>query len=146
MAGRTQNQIAAFIERGLVSGHPPGARAPRLVDPADASAPLADRARAYLATNCAHCHVPNGGGNATMNLTPWVRAEKQHLLDEAPLHGDFGLRDARLVAPGNPGRSVLPMRVAMRGAGQMPPVGTIAGDPAGVQLIYQWIQSLTPPP
>jgi len=146
VTGRAQNQIAAFIERGLVSGNPPGARAPRLVDPADASAPLAERARAYLATNCAHCHVPNGGGNATMNLTPGVRTEKQHLLDEPPLHGDFGLRDARLVAPGNPGRSVLPMRVAMRGAGQMPPVGTIAGDPAGVQLIYQWIQSLTPPP
>lgn len=144
--GRVQNQIAAFIARGLVSGKPPGDRAPRLADPADSSAPLAERARAYFATNCAHCHVPNGGGNATMNLTPWVRAEKQHLLDEVPLHGDFGLRDGRLIAPGNPGRSVLPIRVAMRGTGQMPPVGTIASDPAGVQLIYQWIQSLIPPP
>jgi hypothetical protein len=34
----------------------------------------------------------------------------------------------------------------VRGTGQMPPVGTMAGDPAGVQLLYQWIQSLTPPP
>ena len=144
--GRAQNQIAAFVGRGLVRGNPPAARAPRLADPSDRSAPLDERVRAYFATNCAHCHIPNGGGNATMDLTPWVRPEKQHLLDAVPLHGDFGLRDARLVAPGNAGRSVLPLRVAVRGTGQMPPVGTMAGDPAGVQLLYQWIQSLAPPP
>jgi glucose/arabinose dehydrogenase/mono/diheme cytochrome c family protein len=144
--GRTQNQIAAFVERGLVSGNLPGARAPRLADPADVRAPLDDRARAYFATNCSHCHIQNGGGNSPMDLTPWARADKQHLLEAVPLHGDFGLRDARLISPGNAARSVLPLRVAMRGTGQMPPVGTIAGDPAGVQLIYQWIQSLTPPP
>ncbi len=144
--GRVQNQIAAFIARGLVGGNPPGVRAPRLADPADASASLDERTRAYFATNCAHCHIQNGGGNSPMDLTPWARPGKQHLLDAVPLHGDFGMRDARLIAPGNAGRSVLPIRVATRGNGQMPPVGTIASDPAGVQLIYQWIQSLPPPP
>jgi mono/diheme cytochrome c family protein len=117
-----------------------------LVNPYDTNAPLAERAQAYLATNCAHCHVPDGGGNSAMDLTPWVREDRQHLIDAPPQHGDFGVREARLVAPGNAGRSVLPMRVARRGDGQMPPLGTIAGDPAGVQLLYQWIQSLPPKP
>ncbi|MCX6954342.1 MAG: PQQ-dependent sugar dehydrogenase [Verrucomicrobia bacterium] len=140
--GRTQNQIAAFIRLGLVGGRAPGPRAPHLVNPSDTSAPLEDRARAYLAANCSHCHVPNGGGNTLMDLTPWAQGERRHLIDAVPQHGDFGIKDARLVAPGNVGRSVLPRRVAMRGDSQMPPVGTIAGDPDGVKLIYEWVQSL----
>ncbi len=45
---------------------------PRLVDPADTTAPLPDRAKAWLATNCSHCHLPEGGGNSAMNLSPWA--------------------------------------------------------------------------
>lgn len=143
--GRTQNQIAAFIKQGLVGGRPPAPRAPRLVDPYDTNAPLGDRAKAYFAANCSHCHVPNGGGNTIMDLTPWVKSDRQHLIDAKPQHGDFGLKDARLIAPAQAGRSVLPLRVATRGNGQMPPLGTLAGDPAGVRLIYEWVQGLPAP-
>lgn len=139
---KAQNQIARLAELGLVGGRAPGPRAPRLVNPYDEAAPLAERARAYFATNCSHCHVPNGGGNTLMDLTPGAKPERQHLVDAVPQHGDFGLKDARIIAPGAAGRSVLPMRVALRGDSQMPPVGTIAGDPAGVKLIYEWVQSL----
>jgi uncharacterized repeat protein (TIGR03806 family) len=144
VGGQPQNQIGSFISRGLVTGEAPSPSAPRLVDPYDEGAPVADRARAYFAVNCSHCHVPNGGGNSAMNLTPWTWAAKgsQHLINAVPQHGDFGLKGARLVAPGNAGRSVLPIRVAMRGSGQMPPVGSITGDPAGVRLLFQWIQGL----
>ncbi|MDX6520803.1 MAG: hypothetical protein QOF08_1408, partial [Gaiellales bacterium] len=146
IGGQTRNQIEALITLGLAKGTIPKPEAPRYVDPYNPSAALADRARAYLATNCAHCHTSEGGGNTLMNLTPAVAPAAQHLIDAPPEHGDFGLPDAKIVAPGNPGRSVLAIRVALRGAsGEMPPVGTLTADHAGVQMLLDWIQSLPAP-
>jgi uncharacterized repeat protein (TIGR03806 family) len=145
--GRSQNQLSAFIQQGLLKGEPIEADAPRLVNPYAQDAPLDKRVRAYLATNCAHCHIPNGGGNALMDLTPWVTADKQHLVDEIPQHGGYGVPGARLIAPGDASRSVLPVRVASRGApGQMPPLGTLTPDARGIQLLFEWLQTLKPSP
>ena len=63
-------------------------------------------------------------------------------INEPPQHGDFGLKDARVVAPGDTGRSVILPRVAMRGPGQMPPVGSRMPDSDGVRLLAEWIASL----
>lgn len=143
--GRTRNQIDALLALGLAKGPRPPPEAPRHVNPYDSTAPLPDRARAWLATNCAHCHVPEGGGNTLMDLTAAVTPDKQHLLHALPQHGDLGLPDARLVNPGHPGRSILAVRGALRNApGQMPPVGTLTADPVGMQLLVEWIQSLPP--
>ncbi len=146
IGGQTRNQIEALGALGIAKGAAPKPDAPRHVDPYDKSAALADRARAYLAVNCAHCHTPEGGGNTLMNLTPGAAPDQQHLIDAPPQHGAFGLTglaDARIIAPGNAGRSVLPIRVSLRGeGGQMPPVGTLAVDPAGIQLLLEWLQSL----
>jgi glucose/arabinose dehydrogenase len=143
-----RNQLAAFLARGILRADPdapPVADTPRLVDPYSAGVPLQERVRAYFATNCAHCHIPNGGGNSTMDLTPWAAPDKQHLIDAVPEHGNFGLNDARLISPGNRAPSVLPTRMALRGApGQMPPLGTALPDTAGVQLLSEWMQSLPP--
>ncbi len=143
--GRTQNQIAAFIALGLAKGPLPKPDAPRHFDPYDPSAPLADRARTYLAVNCAHCHVSEGGGNTLMNLAAGTAPAQQHLIDAPPEHGAFSLPEARIIAPGDAGRSVLAVRVAMRGPGQMPPVGTLAADPLGLQMLLEWIQGLPAP-
>lgn len=155
VGGVAQNQITAFARLGLVQTKPPDgpptselpkppAELPRLVDPYDASATLAERVTAYFATNCAHCHIPEGGGNTLMNLSPWANAANQHLIGAAPQHGTLGLANPSLIAPGDPSRSVLPIRVISRNAGQMPPVGTLHCDTLGVQLIMAWLQSLPP--
>ena len=86
--------------------------------------------------------MPNGGGNATMDLSPWASLENQHLIDATPEHGDFGVAGAKLIARGNPGRSIVPLRVAFRGTGQMPPVGTLYPDVEGVRLLLEWHQSI----
>lgn len=117
---------------------------PRLVDPHDAAAPLDERARAYFAVNCSHCHRHEGGGNSRMDLSPWVTGEARHLVDARPQHGDYGMPDARIIAPGEPGRSVLPVRVSSRGPGQMPPVGVSSFDPRGLGLIFEWLGTLQP--
>ena len=153
IGGAKQNQIEALVRLGFVQSNRPEAggnpeppkpppNIPALVDPFDPNAPLDRRASAYFATNCAHCHIPEGGGNTLMNLGPWARPRSQHLVDARPQHGDLGVHDARLVAPGDPSRSVLPIRVISRGPGQMPPLGTLRCDTRGVQLLFEWLQSL----
>jgi mono/diheme cytochrome c family protein len=123
---------------------PPEA-APRYPNLADDAARLEDRARAYLAVNCSHCHVQEGGGNSLMDMAAWTPLKKARLIDQVPQHGTFNLRDARIITAGLPSRSVLVSRSALRLPGQMPPLGTLRPDPEGTRLLSQWISALGKP-
>ncbi|MDO8540644.1 MAG: PQQ-dependent sugar dehydrogenase [Opitutaceae bacterium] len=114
----------------------------RFAKPGDIAAPLESRARSYLAANCAHCHTINGGGNSAMNFDWLMPLDRMNALGERPQHGDFGMADARVIAPGAAGQSVIIPRIALRGPGQMPPVGTRTADSAGVRLLVEWIGSM----
>lgn len=116
----------------------------KFVDPNDATAPLEARVRAYLHVNCSVCHQAAGGGNAQMDLLAKTPLDKMKVIDEAPLHAKFEVMEPRLVAPGDPDRSVLLKRVALRGRGQMPPLGTNLVDPVAVELLNDWIRGLPP--
>ena len=63
-------------------------------------------------------------------------------IDAAPQHATFGLLNARIVAPGDMSRSILPMRMSHRGDGHMPPVGTRIPDPDGARILAEWVLSL----
>jgi glucose/arabinose dehydrogenase len=115
---------------------------PRLVDPYDPKEDLTKRAKSWLHTNCANCHVEAGGGNAQMELEFNTALDKMRILDVKPIHTPLGLPDARLVAPGSPERSVLLKRAKLRGKDQMPPLSTNRPDEAGVALLREWISSL----
>jgi glucose/arabinose dehydrogenase len=117
---------------------------PALPDPTDTSRSLDERARAYLHANCSHCHVRNGGGNAAVQFGYDV-PEKERGFFTLPMHSSFGIPDAHLIAPGDPAKSVVLMRTAMRGTGQMPPLGTLRPDPALSALLIEWIASLPRP-
>ena len=57
--GRTANELPTLNHIGMLT--PPitdPATQPTMPDPADTTAPLANRARAYLHTNCSQCHRP----------------------------------------------------------------------------------------
>ncbi len=118
----------------------------RLVDPYDPKEDLDKRARSYLQANCAQCHVEAGGGNAQIDLEFTTNHRRMKLIDVKPLHDTFGIPNAKLVAPGDPERSVLLQRVARRGAGQMPQLATAVVDREGVQLLTEWIRQLKPGP
>lgn len=116
----------------------------RLADPADPHAPLDRRARSYLHANCAHCHVEAGGGNAQFNVEYTASADRTNLFDARPLHHTFGIARPALVARGAADNSVLYRRIALRGAGQMPPLASAVVDEQAVHLIHDWIDSLRP--
>ncbi len=118
---------------------------PRLANPYDHTEDLAERARAYLHSNCSSCHAPAGGGNATMDLRYNIPLAQTGVLEELPKHQRFDIDAAKLVASGQPDRSVLLKRMSIRGNGQMPQLATEVIDQEAVALIRQWISSLPQP-
>ncbi len=153
--GVVDNQLQALAHVGLLkmpgqskedlqAGRLPKAASEykQLADPHDATQPLESRVRAYLQSNCAHCHTDAGGGNSKMELSSHADLNKMVIIDAMPQHDAFKLEGARLVAPGEPDKSLLPLRMAVRGAGQMPPLARAVPDEAGVELVRAWIASL----
>ena len=59
-----------------------------------------------------------------------------------PGQGTFRMAQAKLLAPGDPYRSVLFFRMSKLGSGRMPRIGSSVIDTAGVGLIHDWIASL----
>lgn len=115
---------------------------PSMPDAADTRASLRDRARAYLAANCSHCHQPGGGGGALMDLRWHIADADTGILDTPPAN-TLGIPNARLVAPGDPMRSVLYRRMhTTDGAIRMPPLATSRIDEEGTAVVRQWIESL----
>ncbi|MBI1311100.1 c-type cytochrome [bacterium] len=158
--GTDQNQLEHLYSLGVLHDVPPDVspddkfavikdpvpprERPHLVDPFDASADLTQRARSYLHINCAHCHRFNGGGSARIYLPFDQPIYKTEAVDTRPSQGAFGIDDARIIAPGDPFRSVLYFRVAKTGAGHMPHLGSRLIDETGLQLVHDWIQQLPP--
>ncbi len=113
-----------------------------MVDPYDATQSLDRRARSYLHTNCAHCHM-NGGNASTVFETLFTKPLAQSkMLVSKPMRGDFGLGESQIISPGTPAKSVLYYRLAKSGTGRMPHIGSQITDSAGVRLIGQWISGL----
>lgn len=151
--GRTEPQIsAAWQKRTATRGQRepssstlltvPPEKYRKLVDPMDTKADLTLRARSYLHSNCAQCHVEAGGGNAQMELEFTTPLDKMRVIDVRPQHDTFGLPEARLIAPGHPERSVLLHRIAHRDKGHMPPLATRHVDEASVRLLREWIRTM----
>jgi glucose/arabinose dehydrogenase len=115
---------------------------PRIVDPTDKLASVHDRVRAYLHANCSHCHVRSGGGNSKMQLASYFDDTALEILGAEPMHGTFGIPEVKLAAPGAPERSLVIYRAAVRGPGQMPPVGSMKVDAEGVALLSQWLAGM----
>ena len=106
--------------------------------------PLTYRARSYLHVNCAPCHRENAGGMVDAMLYLDKPLKQAGLLDQKPMRGALELPDARIIAPGDPFRSVLYLRMAKTGAGHMPLIGPRDVDAPALNEIFDWIISLKP--
>jgi uncharacterized repeat protein (TIGR03806 family) len=144
--GVIDNQLRTLEHIGVFQGKLPERREgrPKLVNPYETAAPREARVRSYLHVNCSACHVNEGGGNSRMELELTTPMNRTRLIDEVPIHATFALKDARLVAPGSPERSLLYWRISRRGADQMPPLVTSEVDREAVKLIGDWILGLPP--
>ncbi len=143
-SGVTANQLATLDHISLLLPRLTAApdTLPALASPGDAAAALTDRARAWLHTNCAQCHRPNGPTPSSLDLRATTALAGMNACDVPPQSGDLGISDPRLIAPGAASRSVLLARVNRRDANGMPPIGSGAIDTGGVALLTDWINSL----
>jgi putative heme-binding domain-containing protein len=108
-----------------------------------ASDPVDLRARSYLHVNCAHCHQNNAGTAVYISLKIGDDETALKAIDVVPTKGNFGISDARLIAPGHPAQSTLLFRMASTSTGRMPHIGSREVDFRGVVMVSDWIQSLS---
>ena len=142
--GVIANQLATLEHIGLFKEKLPKRpeALPRLVDYHDSSADINLRARSYLHANCSHCHRTWGGGNAEFHILANLPLKDTKALDARPQQGDLGTANARIIAPGDPARSLFVARMKRLGLGRMPHVASSVVDEVGVQVVEEWIRSL----
>ncbi len=134
-SGRTARQVETLAHAGLFASEPPAAAdRPALTFPPDA--------RAYLHANCSGCHRPGGTTQAEFDVRHATGLRDTLTCNAAPRQGDLGVEDARLVAPGEPEKSLLPLRMRSLDAHRMPPLSSSRVDEMGVALVEGWIRGL----
>ncbi len=142
---RTANQIVTLNAINTLS--PPitatPASLPSMPDPYGSSGTAAERARAWLHTNCSHCHRPGGGTPTNLDLRYTTPLAQTNACDVAPQAGGLGIANARLIAPGSADRSIIVARANRRDAAAMPPITSTRVDTAGIAVVSGWANALT---
>lgn len=140
-----ENQLAHWTRLGLLTGAPAPAATPAVARWDDASAPLADRARAYLDGNCGHCHNPAGLASNSGLYLDWEQSDPvKRGQGKRPVAAGRASADLDFdVAPGRPDQSILVHRMASREPGvMMPEIGRSLVHQEGLDLVRDWIASL----
>jgi uncharacterized repeat protein (TIGR03806 family) len=142
--GVDANQLATLEHIGLFKKKLPAApeKLPNLADYQDEKQSVAVRARSYLHSNCAHCHVKWGGGNAEFKLLSTLPLKDLGIVNTPPAHGSFDVKDARLLVPGHPEQSIIYHRMNLTGLGRMPHIGSRVVDELGRKVVRDWIKQL----
>lgn len=143
----TMNQIEHLVSLGMLEGAPASAKdAPRIPafdDPNDGT--VEQRARAWLETNCAHCHSAKGGARTTGFFLDWAQTDPFTIgICKPPVAAGSGTGGRKYdIIPGQPDASIVPFRIeSNEPATMMPPVGRSIVHTEGVAVVKQWIQSL----
>jgi uncharacterized repeat protein (TIGR03806 family) len=143
--GITDNQLRTWNYLGMFRSHLPQdqfANYPRFVALDDASAPLEARARSYLDSNCAHCHRPGNTLRATFDARFDTPLPQQGLVNALTVSDSLSVRDPRVLAPGDCGRSMILRRLTRSDSFRMPPVGVRVLDRAALRVLEQWVRKM----
>jgi uncharacterized repeat protein (TIGR03806 family) len=145
-----ENQIDHLATLGLLDVAPPAPAARQaMVDPFG-TGPIADRGRAYLEANCAHCHGVVGLAKGTAFWLDWDHTDpvKGNPTDwgvcKVPASAGGGTCGLGFdVVPGHAELSIVPCRVGtLESKVAMPPVGHALVHEEGVALLKAWIDAL----
>jgi uncharacterized repeat protein (TIGR03806 family) len=113
----------------------------------DLATPLDQRARAYLAINCAHCHNAKGSAsNSGLYLGREVNDQITLGLRKRPVAAGRGAGNFEFVIdPGHPERSILIHRLKSTDPGiAMPELGRATAHAEGLKLLEDWIRAMDP--
>jgi uncharacterized repeat protein (TIGR03806 family) len=115
---------------------------PRWVDPLDEDEPLDKRGRSYLATNCSHCHRPNGVDRASIDLRYDTPLALTNTVDISPQLGRLDAPEARIISPGDADNSTILLRMLTFNSNRMPPVATSVIDEEGTATMRRWLDQM----
>ena len=142
----SENQLAYWSRVGALTGAPSADEAPRLAvwdDPATGT--VAERARAWLEINCAHCHNEDGpASNAGLDLMAHQRAPVKYGVFKSPAAAGPGSGGLSYdIVPGKPDESILLYRIASTEPQvMMPELGKRLVHTESLELIRQWIREM----
>lgn len=142
------NQLDALAALGRFEGAvPPAAMRRRFPDPADETADVERRARAYLHANCAHCHNPGDTSTAMptgLNLDLAETAAINLGVCRRPNAAGRGTGGFSYdVVPGHPEQSVMVFRMrSLDPELRMPVIPNNLVHEQGVALVSRWIASM----
>lgn len=141
----SKNQLDYWIAEGLIdTSLPDKSTIKSSIDWKDTSYPLELRVRSYVDINCAHCHREGGHCDYTPQRFNFSNTDMQTFgVCLTPL---FQIPNFPFVInAGNANRSELIYRVnSNEGSVMMPIIGRTLIHEEGVQLIKDWINSLSP--
>lgn len=138
-------RLRQWVRRGFLSGVP--SVLPVVPRWDDATAPVADRARAYLAVNCAHCHSAQGPASNSGLLLDIGQADPvARGIGKRPVAAGRGSGNREFdIVPGQPDHSILAYRTESTEPGVlMPELGRTLAHREGVALVRAYIASLPP--
>lgn len=140
-----KNQLQKLVDEGYLQGYP--ANIVSTVDYRDTSKPLDLRFRSYLDANCAHCHQDNARCDyraIRLNFNKTTNLANLGVCITADEPVDASLQ--KIISPGNHNKSVMNYRLtSVDESNRMPLLGRTVVHDEGVQLVQQWINSLTQP-
>jgi uncharacterized repeat protein (TIGR03806 family) len=139
------HQLSMWQDIGILDHAPSPEDSPSVPNAYDSISPLADRARAYLDVNCAHCHNPTGPAHTSRVDLRWSQTDPAlwGVLKRpvAAGRGSAGFEFA--IEPGHPERSILLHRMQSTDPGvMMPELGRQLVDDRAVQLMRDWIAGM----
>lgn len=143
--GGAANELEHWQQVGYLQGLPAPALRPRAAQwNKPSSGTLDERARAYLDSNCAHCHQPGGQAGYTgvdfrLTQKDLGRMGECKRPNSAGNMGDLSYD----LVPGRPEQSVLIYRLESTAPKiSMPQLGRAVVHEEGVKLLRDWIASL----
>lgn len=103
----------------------------------------------YLHANCGNCH----NSRADNPLDLWLESDGLGSPEDTTIHRTAvgqatnadsvpGMNSTTIVAPGDPGGSLLYLRMQTRAEGKMPWLGSEQADEEGLAIVASWIQAL----
>lgn len=138
-------QLQALVAAGLLDRAP--VDAPRLARWDDEAAPLADRATAYLETNCAHCHNREGAASNSGLFFTWKEPDPTARgILKHPVAAGRGSGDRIYdIDPGHPDNSIILLRMASTEPGvAMPELGRTTAHDEALAMLTRWIAGMKP--
>ncbi|GGY69664.1 hypothetical protein GCM10011613_12510 [Cellvibrio zantedeschiae] len=140
---KTANQLTTLAHIGMFSSPLTSEqKTEKLYSLSDTQATSSQKARSYLHTNCANCHQPNGPAPVNIDLRITASLTQMKVCNIAPTAGDLGIVNAKIVAAGDPQKSILLKRMQTTDNTQMPPLAHSVIDTQAVQVVSEWITSL----